>query len=177
MRPLRTLAAALFAIAAASLPAAAQDYHAGSLTIEHPWARPSIGESTNSAAYMKITNGGDAPDKLLAVETDVAGDTMLHESRMEMGVMKMVHLPGGIPVPAHGSAELKPLGLHAMLMGLKRPLKKGETFPMTLVFEHQGKVPITVKVGEAAGSGGPMDHMNMEHMNMDHMHMDHMEPK
>jgi periplasmic copper chaperone A len=136
------------ALATTSLAAAAQDTHAGSLTIEQPWARPSIGESTNSAAYMKITNGGDAADRLTAVKTDVAGDTMLHESRMENGVMKMVHLGNGIEVPAHGTAELKPLGMHVMLMDLKRPLKAGETIPMTLVFEHQGDVPIKVKVGQ-----------------------------
>ena len=35
-----------------------------------------------------------------------------------------------------------------MLMGLKHPLKEGETVPMTLVFEHQGDVPIEVMVGQ-----------------------------
>ncbi len=71
---------------------------------------------------------------------------MLHESRMEDGVMKMVHLPNGVEIPAHGSAELKPLGLHVMLMGLKQPLKAGESLPLTLVFEKQGEVAINAKV-------------------------------
>jgi periplasmic copper chaperone A len=145
---------AFVVLATASFAAAAQDYHAGPLTIAQPWARPSIGESTNSAAYMKLTNGGDAADRLTAVKTDVAGDTMLHESRMEGSVMKMVHLANGIEIPAHGAAELKPLGMHVMLMDLKRPLKAGETFPMTLVFEHQGEVPIEVKVS----AGAPPEH-------------------
>ncbi len=144
--------AAVLAVAAAvglSTAAIAQDYKAGALSIDHPWARPSIGESKNSAAYMKITNAGDAPDKLIAVKSDAADHVMLHESRMEMGVMKMVHLPGGIAIPAHGSAELKPLGFHVMLMGLKKPLKAGETLPLTLVFEKQGDVPIEAKIGKA----------------------------
>ncbi len=146
-------AAILGAVAAAALclatAAMAQEYKAGALTIDHPWARPSIGDSTNSAAYMKITNAGDAPDKLMAVKSDAAGNVMLHESRMENGVMKMVHLPSGIEIPAHGSAELKPLGKHVMLIGLKQPLKDGETLPLMLVFEKQGEVPIKAKVAKA----------------------------
>ncbi len=149
MKSARRLSLALLALGA-MLPAfvLAQEYKAGAITIDHPWARASIGDATNSAAYMKIENSGDAPDRLLAVKTDAAGHAMLHESRMEMGVMKMVHLPNGIEIPAHGAAELKPLGLHVMLMGLKKPLKDGDTLPLTLAFEKAGEVPITAKVGK-----------------------------
>lgn len=149
MRLPRTLALAAVALtAAASLSAtSAESFKAGPLTIDQPWARPSIGETANSAAYMKLENSGDAADKLLAAKSDVAGHVMIHESRMEDGVMKMAHV-NGVEVPAHGSAELKPLGLHVMLVGLNHPLKAGETFPMTLVFEKQGEVPITVTVGQ-----------------------------
>jgi periplasmic copper chaperone A len=44
---------------------------------------------------------------------------------------------------------LKPLGKHVMLIGLKQPLKAGETLPLTLVFEKQGDVAIKAKVGKA----------------------------
>jgi periplasmic copper chaperone A len=150
MKHARKLALALLALALV-LPAAAvaESAASGSISIDHPWVRASIGESTNSAAYMKIENAGDAPDRLLAVKTDAAGNVMLHESRMEMGVMKMVHLPNGIEIPAHGSAELKPLGLHVMMMGLKAPLKAGDTLPLTLVFENAGEVPVMAKVGKS----------------------------
>ena len=151
MKLARRLAFALLVLAAA-LPAAAiaDDVTSGTITIDHPWVRASIGKASNTAAYMKIENAGDAADRLLAVKTDAADTVMLHESRMEMGVMKMVHLPNGIDVPAHGSAELKPLGLHVMLMGLKEPLKVGETLPLTLVFEKAGEVPVKASVGKAA---------------------------
>lgn len=154
MRRTRHLLGALAAAAAAFLAGAAgaEDFKAGSLTIEAPWARPSVGDSKNTAAYMKIENAGDAPDTLVSAAADVSGHVMLHESRMEGDVMKMVHLSDGIAVPAHGSAELKPLGLHVMLIGLKEPLKAGTSFPMTLHFEKQGDVPITVTVGKDAGT-------------------------
>jgi len=129
--------------------AAAEDFKAGAITIDGPWARPTIGDAKSTAAYMTIENSGDAPDRLLAVKSDAADNLMLHESRMEGDVMKMVHLGDGIEIPAHGAAELKPLGLHVMVMGLKAPLKDGETLPLTLVFEKQGDVPVAVTVGKA----------------------------
>jgi periplasmic copper chaperone A len=146
---MRTLAAAIaVALVSACTAAAADEIKAGAITIAAPWARPSIGEATNSAAYMKLSNSGDTSDRLLSVKSGAAQHTMLHESRMEGDVMKMVHLDGGVEIPAHGTVELKPLGLHVMLMGLKKPLKAGETLPLTLVFEKQGEVAIDAKVGQ-----------------------------
>jgi periplasmic copper chaperone A len=146
--------AGLLAVVLVAMPMTlrAHDYKAGPLHIDHPWARAPIGTVPNTAAYMKIENSGDTDDRLVSAKSDVAKTVMLHESRMVGDVMKMVHLDKGIPIPAHGSAELKPLGLHVMIMGLKQPLKKGESFPMTLVFEKQGEVPVEVKVGAPSGA-------------------------
>jgi periplasmic copper chaperone A len=153
MRLMRGFAMALLAIAATiACAAVAQEYQAGPLKIDHPWARPSIGDATNGSAYMTLSNGGDVPDRLVAVKTDAADSVMLHESRMEGEVMKMVPLENGVEVPAHGSAELKPLGMHVMLMGLRQPLKAGDTFPLTLVFEKHGEVPIKVNVTQQPAS-------------------------
>jgi len=152
MRTLARLAAAMLGIGMSLVASQAEDFSAGTLKIDDPWARPTVGSSTTSAAYMKIENSGDAPDRLVAVKTDAAGMVMLHESRMEGDVMKMVHLANGIEVPAHGEAVLKPLGLHVMLVNLKQPLKDGETLPLTLVFEKQGDVKVDAQVGkEPAG--------------------------
>lgn len=150
----RRFLAALAAMSAVTTAALAEDFEAGALTIEAPWARPSIGSATSSAAYMRLENAGDTPDRLMSVTSDVAGQAMIHESRMEGDVMKMRHVEGGIEVPAHGSAELKPLGLHVMLMGLERPLRDGDTIAMTLRFEKQGEVAIKVKVGRSPASAG-----------------------
>jgi periplasmic copper chaperone A len=148
MRIIRGLFTTILLAVAATIAgsAIAEDYQSGPLKIEHPWARPSIGDTTNGAVYMTLSNGGDAADRLIAVKTDAADDIMLHESRMEGNVIKMVPLENGVEVPAHGSAELKPLGMHAMLMGLRQPLKEGDRFPLTLVLEKQGEVPIKVSV-------------------------------
>jgi periplasmic copper chaperone A len=149
MRTLHRLAMVLVA----TLPCAAaiaHEFRAGPITIDDPWARASIGATGNTAAYMKLENGGAAPDRLVAAKSDVAAHVSLHESRDDNGIMRMAPV-AGIEVPAGGNAELKPLGLHVMLTGLNRPLKAGETFPMTLVFEKQGEVPVQVSVQHAQG--------------------------
>ena len=41
---------------------------------------------------------------------------------------------------------LKPGSYHVMLIGLKKPLTAGETFPLTLTFEKAGNISVTVPV-------------------------------
>lgn len=143
-----------FAMMTNSFRAQAQDITSGSLTIEHPWSRPTIGNAPNSAAYLKITNSGGTPDTLTGVKSDVAKRVELHMVKMDDGVMRMRAAKDGVTVPANGSVELKPGGVHIMLMGLSRKLTAGQMFDLTLQFKHQGAVPIQVKVKKMGSMGG-----------------------
>jgi len=62
-------------------------------------------------------------------------------------------------------AVLKPGGDHLMLTGLKQPLKQGEAFPLTLEFEHAGKIEVQVNVGKAGAAMAPGMKMDMNDMN------------
>jgi copper(I)-binding protein len=119
--------------------------------IDHPWSRASAGKT--GAVYMTIKNGGAADDKLVAAASPVAGKVELHIEIMDNGVMKMRPLPA-IDVKANGETMLKPGGMHVMLIGLKHPLKQGESFPLTLTFEKAGKVTVTVPIEKAGAMGG-----------------------
>ncbi len=134
--------------------AGAEDFKIGSLTIDQPWARASVTET--GAAYMTITNNGTTPDELVSAAAPVAGKVELHTHIAEGDVMRMRPV-GEIDIGAGQSAMLKPGGLHIMLMGLKAPLKEGETFPLTLTFKKAGEVTVDVPV-QAAGAGAP-EHM------------------
>ena len=61
----------------------------------------------------------------------------------------------GIDLPPGSTIMLKPSGIHLML-GLKQPLKQGQTFPLTLTFQKAGVVDVTVEVGAV----GAMDDMS-----------------
>ena len=119
----------------------------GGITVSDAWARTSPMMERAGAAYMVLQNGGAAEDKLLSVEGDVAQTIELHETKEMNGMMQMSPVPN-IPVAAGGKTELKPGGLHVMLIGLTRELKAGDKVQLTLNFEKAGKVPLTVEVKE-----------------------------
>jgi copper(I)-binding protein len=144
-------------------PAHAQSSPKTPIEVVQPWARASGG--TTGAVYLTLKNGGNVDDKLVAASTPAADKTELHSMRMEGDVMKMrpVH---EIPVKAHGSAELKPGGLHVMLMGLKAPWKEGDKIAVTLKFEKAGEVNLEVPVlAVSAGQPGAMPAIGGMHMN------------
>lgn len=161
------LPAALLLVLAAAAPAAADPaFKAGDITVERPWSRATPGGATVAVGYLTLRNAGALPDRLVSATAEVAGRTGPHSMTMTDGVMRMRPLPGGIVVPAHGTATLGPDGDHLMLEELKRPLKAGERFAATLVFERAGPIPVTFAVagmgargpgGGQAGSAMPMD--------------------
>ena len=63
---------------------------------------------------------------------------------------------------------LKPNGYHIMLTGLTRPLKEGETFPLTLTFAKAGSQNVAVSVQKVGsmGPGKPSGGENMPGMDM-----------
>lgn len=120
----------------------------GDLTIEEPWARATAAGQANGAAYLKIRNGG-ATDKLVSASAPVAGVVELHTHLMDGTTVRMRKVEA-IDVAGGAITELKPGGLHVMLIGLKAPLKAGEKFPLTLKFERAGEVKVDVEVRAAA---------------------------
>jgi copper(I)-binding protein len=157
-------AIALAALAIVSVPtqrAVAAEYKAGEITVGDPWSRATPGGAKVGAGYLSIKNSGAAPDRLVSATSDIAERTEIHEMSMDGGMMKMREMPDGVPVPAGGSVALAPKGYHLMFLGLKKPLKEGETFTATLTFEKAGPVSATFEVkgiGAAAPTVGAEHH-------------------
>ena len=53
-----------------------------------------------------------------------------------------------VEIKAGEAVRLEPMGLHIMLIGLKRPLKKGSEVPITLTFRDGSTVTVTARVGK-----------------------------
>lgn len=113
-------------------------------SIRHPWARATLPNAAVGAAYFTIENPRNS-DRLIGASTPVAKRVEFHSSRVESGMMQMRELPS-VDIPRGGKVTFRPGALHAMLLDLNRPLTKGEHFPLTLVFEHAGAIPIDVVV-------------------------------
>ena len=71
----------------------------------------------------------------------MTSDTMA--GAMQMRPVKSIDIPAGEKV------ELKPGGYHIMLIDLVEPLKLGDTFDLTLMFEKAGEKTVSVEVKEA----------------------------
>jgi copper(I)-binding protein len=136
------------------LPIGAFAADSSGIAVDHAWARPTIGSSTTSAAYFTVTDTG-AADRLISVTTPVASRAEVHESFSENGVMKMRAVPG-VALDPGKPVHFAPGGYHVMLMGLKQPLKPGDSFPITLRFEHAPEMTVSVTVQQVAGPGHGM---------------------
>ena len=127
-----------------------------SIVVEGAWARAAdarpAGDSAPSqapamsAVYLTLRNEGTASDRLVAVETDVAKAAELHQTQVVDGVARMVPVTNGLTVEPGQRVELAPGGYHIMLMGLRRSLRPGDAFTLTLVFEQSGRLSVEVEV-------------------------------
>lgn len=119
---------------------------ASDLTIVNMQAPASLTPNAGSGAiYLTIENHGAEADRLLGMATPAASMAMLHEMKMEGDVMKMRALTS-LDVPAGAIVELKPGTSHIMLMGMKAPLKAGDTVQLELRFEKSGVLKVDVPV-------------------------------
>ena len=144
MTQLQRLLAAL-ALGAATLATSAHEFKLGAITIGHPYARTTAPGQPTGGGFLKLVNQGASADKLLSATADVSSRVELHTMRMEGDVMRMRQVDA-IELPAGGSVELKPGGMHLMFVELKAPLKAGDKFPLVLRFEKAGEVTVTVNV-------------------------------
>jgi copper(I)-binding protein len=141
------------ALAVSAAPALAQEFKAGDIVVEKPWARATPKGAEVGGGYLTIHNNGAAPDTLTGGSADFA-TVEIHRMNTEGGVMKMAEITNGLDIPAHGTIRFAPGGYHVMFTHLTRPLTKGEKVQATLTFAHAGPITVDFNV-EAVGAPGP----------------------
>ena len=134
------LAALLILLAGCDAPAGPK------ISARDGWA-PEAAENGVAAAYVTIENKGGA-DLLTGVRTGI-GEASLHETSMDGGIARMrpIHPTEGMVVPSNGKLVLAQGGAHVMIGNLKRPLRAGDKFSLTLLFDkaRPEKVEVTVR--------------------------------
>jgi copper(I)-binding protein len=126
---------------------------ANELMVSGAFARASATPMAKSgAAYVTLMNHGSETDRLLSVSSPSAESAAVHSTTMDGDVMKMEET-GPVELQPMGMIEMKPGGMHIMLIGLKAPLKKGDTLELTLTFERAGDIEVQVPVGDIAADG------------------------
>jgi hypothetical protein len=123
--------AAAFLIGAVSLPA-----WAANISVTDVWARATMPGQKVSAAYMQIQSDADA--RLVGASSPAVPRVEVHEMKMDGDVMRMREVKA-IDLPKGKAVKLQPGGLHIMLMNLPKPIAAGESIPLILTVESEGK--------------------------------------
>lgn len=153
------------ALASASVPANADVAAANSITIAHPYSHATAAPGVPGVGFFELTNTGKKADRLLSVTSPAAQSVEIHESKVVGGVMQMRALGKGVVLPAGKTVALAPGGMHLMLFDLKAPLVDGQQVPITLTFEHAGRVNSVLQVEprELAPAEPGEDHSKHQH--------------
>ncbi|SEO88480.1 hypothetical protein SAMN02990966_03222 [Rhodospirillales bacterium URHD0017] len=122
----------------------------GPLEMHKPWVRSSSHRMPNgvAGAFLSIANKGPDDDRLVAASSPMAERVELHGIRVVGPDIDMRPLANGVALPAGSTMTLKPRGYHLLLLGVKQPLAKGSTLPVTLTFEKAGAVAVEFAVEE-----------------------------
>lgn len=179
MNAIRTLVAAAAAILSLSAPLFAHgtgesmEEHPEGIHIHDAYARTMGGVGASGAVFFIIHNNTDADVTITGAASDVAQMVQLHTHKEDAnGVMQMIQIEGGVPVPSGEMHEFKRGADHVMLMGLTREVKDGDIITVTLTFDGADPVTFDAVVDNARkpGEGGMegMDHGSMDHSKMGH---------
>lgn len=125
--------------------------HAGDIRVEGAWARATAPGQDAGMADLTLTSKQAAT--LVAVSSTVSNSVEMHSMTHEGGMMKMREVKA-IALPAGQRVNLGDSGYHLMLIGLKAPLKAGDSVPLTLKVEVAGKVASVEAKAEIRAMGG-----------------------
>lgn len=122
-----------------------------SVRLEDPWIREAPPVAKVLAAYMKIVNEGQDALVLNGVSSPDFEHVMLHGTRIEDGVAEMFHIDQ-VQIQSGEAAVFEPGGNHFMLMGLKRPLRDGDSAVLNLDFGVRGTATVSAPVRRAGAA-------------------------
>ena len=126
------------------------------INVQDAWIRGIPPSATTTAAFMTIHNAGSDDAILKSADCEVAENVQIHTMEQVGEIMKMKEV-SELRIPANGQAILAPKGYHIMLIGLVRPIKEGESIPLSLNFTDRATVAVDAVV-KKWGSMPPMSH-------------------
>lgn len=129
---------------------------ADTVKVENAWVRATAPGQKVAGAFMDLT--ADANMTLIGAVSPAAKVVELHTMAMDNGVMVMRQVKD-IPLPKDKTVNLKPGGLHVMLIDLNGQIKEGGKTPVTLTVRGaDGKEQKLAVELEAHQAGGAMRH-------------------
>ena len=112
------------------------------LIISNFWIKEPIGNHSITSGYLTIKNTNSYDETLIAITTNFAKKSEIHEMIIENDIMKMNILNDGLKIPANSIVLLKPGSYHVMFMQLYKKLKIMSTHKINLNFEKVGQLNV-----------------------------------
>ncbi|MBI4809477.1 MAG: copper chaperone PCu(A)C [Nitrosomonadales bacterium] len=115
---------------------------AADVKVSEAWARATAPGQDSASVQMVITS--DKAGALVAGDSGIAKTVEIHTMVMEGNMMKMRAIEE-LLLPAKTAVSLGADGNHMMLIGLKKPLKAGDSVPFALTIKFADGSKATVK--------------------------------
>ena len=110
------------------------------LTASDGWVKLPAAGATNAMAFASVNNPGMYDAYLVSAASDAATKVELRDAS------KGTDAVTDVTVPAHDALYMDEKGLHIALVGLKAPLKEGDTVAITLTTELGLKINVSAVV-------------------------------
>jgi periplasmic copper chaperone A len=114
------------------------------LVAQDAWIRATPGTDM-AAAYLTLRNPGASAVTVTGIQSPVAGQAMIHETKVQGGQSQM-RPHEQIVVGPRQTVKLEPGGLHVMLHGLKQTLTVGQSVPLVISVAGGGSLQVTARV-------------------------------
>jgi copper(I)-binding protein len=129
----------------------AHDFRIGRLVVDHPYADPAPAGAAEARVYLRaLKNRGDKADRLLGVRCAIASAV---EIRNQAKGAAKATTQSRLELDPDSVTKLRP-GDEWQLVLLKpnSALKSGDSFKLTLYFEHAGDAEVMVQVRKAGAA-------------------------
>lgn len=88
------------------------------------------------SGYLVIRNGSKVTVAVEEVESDAFGSITIHNTSVDNGVARMRPAPLPIRIPGHSELQMKPGGMHLMIMEPREGLEPGDTVAISVRLDN-----------------------------------------
>ncbi len=115
------------------------------LVIHGAYAFETFKGQKSCAVYLSFFNNTNTDFEINSLSSNIADKAEIHGTFIDKEVVKMKKIEK-LKIKSKDQVYLQPGGMHIMLMGLKKELIDGTTFPIDFLINNKEKMKINVMV-------------------------------